>query len=193
MKDDGHLALGLFFGTITFYHLSEFVLACTYNPSTVSIDSFLANQGSYMGAMLFGMSEYFIGHTFFPASKGWRACRFIGLAGVLFGEFFRKGALIQAGSNFTHKISDGEKRSSHTLVTTGLYSISRHPGYFGWFYWSISTQVLLCNPISTILYSIASWKFFQDRIPYEEYHLCRFFQDYPAYRDRVPTRIPFIP
>lgn len=30
----------------------------------------------------------------------------------------------------------------------------RHPGYLGWFMWSISTQVLLANPICTGLFSL---------------------------------------
>jgi protein-S-isoprenylcysteine O-methyltransferase len=54
--------------------------------------------------------------------------------------------------------------------------------------------VLLCNPISTMLFARISWQFFHDRIPYEELHLERFFgKDYVDYRQRVPTRIPFIP
>ena len=53
-------------------------------------------------------------------------------------------------------------------------------------------QVLLCNPLATAAFSYVSWRFFSDRIPYEEHFLCRYFPDYPAYRQRVPTRIPFI-
>jgi protein-S-isoprenylcysteine O-methyltransferase len=66
-------------------------------------------------------------------------------------------------------------------------------GYFGWFCWSISTQILLCNPLATVAFAYVSWRFFHSRIPYEEFHLARFFPEYEAYRRRVPTRIPFIP
>ena len=45
-----------------------------------------------------------------------------------------------------------------------------------------------------MLFARISWQFFHDRIPYEELHLERFFgKDYVDYRQRVPTRIPFIP
>src|SRR4051812_31669288 len=44
----------------------------------------------------------------------------------------------------------------------------RHPSYVGWFYWSVGTQLLLCNPLCTVLYGLAAWAFFKDRIPYEE-------------------------
>jgi len=58
------------------------------------------------------------------------------------------------------------KADDHTLVTSGIYSIWRHPSYFGWFWWSVFTQVVLANPISIIGYTLASWYFFADRIPY---------------------------
>jgi protein-S-isoprenylcysteine O-methyltransferase Ste14 len=42
-------------------------------------------------------------------------------------------------------------------------------------------------------FAYVSFKFFKDRIRYEEYFLCQYFPDYPEYRKRVPTRIPGIP
>ena len=30
----------------------------------------------------------------------------------------------------------------------------RHPGYFGWIVWAVGTQVLLLNPICSILFAI---------------------------------------
>lgn len=47
----------------------------------------------------------------------------------------------------------------------------RHPAYFGWFWWSIGTQMLLCNPVCIVVYAAASWRFFSQRIPFEE--VCR--------------------
>ena len=52
------------------------------------------------------------------------------------------------------------------LVTHGIYSLSRHPSYAGWFYWSIGTQLLMCNPVCTLGYAYASWKFFEERSVY---------------------------
>ena len=60
----------------------------------------------------------------------------------------------------------------HELVTTGIYKHLRHPAYFGWFWWSVSTQVLLGNPLCTCAYAYASWKFFESRIYHEERYLC---------------------
>lgn len=37
------------------------------------------------------------------------------------------------------------------LYFVALCSISRHPSYMGWFWWSIGTQLLLCNPVVCLL------------------------------------------
>ncbi len=51
---------------------------------------------------------------------------------------------------------------------------------------------MLCNPICAVVYAVASWKFFDERIEEEERHLIRFFgDDYIDYILKVPTRIPF--
>eukprot|EP00959_Pyramimonas_sp_CCMP1952_P287876 6020263-Pyramimonas_sp.AAC.3 len=101
--------------------------------------------------------------------------------------------IITAGRSFTHDI---KHRQTHAgvLVTNGIYTHVRHPGYLGWFIWSIATQVLLLNPLSLVLFTIVSWRFFSDRIPYEEYLLVEIFgKAYEEYRTRTRTWIPFIP
>lgn len=60
---------------------------------------------------------------------------------------------IQAGPAFTHRIKSN-KRPGHNMVTSGMYTYLRHPGYFGWFLWSVGTQVLLCNPMSAVGFAI---------------------------------------
>jgi protein-S-isoprenylcysteine O-methyltransferase len=39
--------------------------------------------------------------------------------------------MLSCGSNFSHTIME-EKDEEHKLVTNGIYSILRHPSYFGW-------------------------------------------------------------
>ena len=72
-------------------------------------------------------------------------------------------------------------------------SVLRHPAYFGWFYWSIGTQLLLCNPICCVAYGVASWSFFRKRIPYEERLLLSFYPEkYPDYSRKTIIGIPFV-
>ncbi|KNC73557.1 hypothetical protein, variant, partial [Sphaeroforma arctica JP610] len=152
---------------------------------------FLINQSKEYGiAMAVGWTEYLVEVYFFPGLKSaW--IRYLGLLMVAAGQTLRTTAMWTAGSNFTHIVQDN-KRATHVLVTDGVYRFSRHPGYCGWFWWSVGTQVLLCNPVSTVLYALASYKFFVDRIEIEEEYLMEFFDGYKAYKQQVSTGIPFI-
>jgi len=121
--------------------------------------------------------------------------------------------MIEASSNFSHQIAT-EKKLTHELVTSGVYSLVRHPSYFGFFWWSVGTQIFLANPLSTVVFVAVLWRFFSYRIQYspmpslqsfrvsgsvlirvrrEEGLLVDFFGDeYVDYRKRVGVWIPFI-
>ena len=105
-------------------------------------------------------------------------------------------------------------------MTCGVYSAMRHPGYAGWALWALGTQILLCNPVCTVLFAIVVricrgptavyfrvqwitsrlhlpsqiWNFFARRIALEERLLLRFFGDaYLRYRERTWSGIPGVP
>ncbi|KAK6726584.1 hypothetical protein RB195_004735 [Necator americanus] len=116
----------------------------------------------------------------------------LGFLMCLCGETLRKLAMIHAGSGFTHRLALS-KRPDHRLVTTGIYAYLRHPGYTGWFMWSIGTQVILCNPICLCAYAYVSWHFFNERIYDEERDLINFFgQQYVNYRRDVWVGVPYV-
>eukprot|EP01136_Pigoraptor_vietnamica_P000146 Opistho-1_new@25083 len=164
-----------------------------FNLQKLSLDSFLLNHSfEYKAAAVFCCTEYAIESLFFPTWKHHPWVSAVGLAVVLFGEFVRKLAMFTARSNFSHIIAD-DKRKGHELVTIGIYGRLRHPSYFGWFWWSIGTQILLCNPVSLVGFAVASWRFFRERIAYEEETLIEFFGDsYKTCRSKVGTGIPYI-
>ena len=185
--------LGFYVMILTFFHLSEYVTTAIYNPNTVSLDSFLLNHSKeYSIAAIASWIEYSVELYLFPSLK---SCWFIAVVGILLsvsGEALRKFAMFTAGSNFTHNVQF-YKRHHHTLVTTGIYKFFRHPSYVGWFYWSMGTQLVLCNPICCLAYVIASWNFFKERIETEEELLIHFFgQEYLDYQKRVSSGLPFI-
>lgn len=54
-------------------------------------------------------------------------------------------------------------------------------------------QVMLCNPVCIAGYTMASWRFFRERIEEEELSLLHFFgEDYLEYKKKVGTGLPFI-
>lgn len=57
----------------------------------------------------------------------------------------------------------------------------------------VCRQVLLCNPICVVGYTLASWRFFRERIEEEEITLIHFFgEEYLEYKRKVPSGLPFI-
>ncbi|CAI5998755.1 unnamed protein product [Closterium sp. NIES-65] len=136
----------------------------------------------YLLAMAAALTEYALETALFPAFKRrlWPVA-WVGGALLLAGEAVRKAAMVTAGRSFTHDIQT-EKRREHRLVTHGLYRWVWHPGYTGWFMWSIATQLLLVNPLCTLAFALVSWRFFAVRIP----HPLRVLPA-PAHRSQVPA------
>lgn len=183
--------LQMFFA-IFFFHISEFVLAIAiHGTAKVTVKSLLISK-HYMLAMFFSLVEYIIEIYFFPGLKEHWWISNTGLALVVVGEILRKLAILTAGRAFTHLIRTRHEEN-HKLVTHGVYRFVRHPSYTGFFIWSVGTQVMLCNPVSTVAFAFVVWGFFSKRIPYEEHFLRRFFgSEYEDYVRRVPSGVPFV-
>ncbi|KAM6924554.1 protein-S-isoprenylcysteine O-methyltransferase [Xenentodon cancila] len=184
---------GWYMCSLSFFHYSEYLVTAIINPRSLSLDSFLLNHSvEYTLAAVSSWVEFTVEKLMVPELKQMKWLSVAGLLMVLCGEGLRKAAMLTAGSNFNH-IVQNEKAQSHVLVTSGVYAFFRHPSYVGWFYWSTGTQVMLCNPVCIVGYTIASWRFFRERIEEEELSLIHFFaEDYVEYKKRVPTGLPFI-
>lgn len=178
---------------LSFFHFLEFFTTAYCQPSNVNYDSFVVNHSKdYTIAAIASWIEFWIETLLFGKYKRSFFIMFIGYIMLLGGQIIRSIAMYSCGSNFSHTIME-ERDEEHKLVTQGIYSILRHPSYFGWFYWSIGTQVFLCNPICTVLYTFASWTFFSNRIPYEESLLLKFYKhQYDDYMKQTIIGIPFI-
>lgn len=185
---------GWYLASLSLFHLSEYVVVAIYSPDKLSLDSFLLNHSvEYQIAAIASWTEFALELWLLPQMKSIFIFSFFGLLMMIGGEALRKLAMITAESNFTHIIQT-RKDKNHVLVTYGIYSICRHPGYAGWFWWSIGTQVTLINPVCLVGYIWASWKFFDERIHDEEITLIHFFGDeYLEYQKRVPASgVPFV-
>lgn len=184
--------LSQMFVAIIFFHVSEYILAVgIHGKANVTLKSLLISK-NYLVAMMFSLLEYFIEIVLFPGLKEHWWVSNSGLAMVIMGEIIRKMAIITAGQAFTHLIRTCPSEH-HQLVTSGIYRVVRHPGYSGFFIWSVGTQIMLCNPISTIAFALVVWRFFEQRIPYEEFFLRQFFgSQYVEYAGRVHSGVPFV-
>jgi len=187
----------VYFFLLVLFHMSEYLLTAAFRPDTLGFDNFLLNHSlPYQVCVLAAWLEYWLEYGFagswWPGGKQWGALNTLGLCLCLLGLCTRSLGMATASTNFSHKIED-EKRPEHRLVTHGIYAWLRHPAYFGFFWWSVGTQVLLANPVCVVAYTLATWHFFFDRIPHEEELLVGFFGDeYHAYRKRTHIGIPLI-
>lgn len=184
---------GLYAACLSLFHLWEFCYVSLFHPDELSFDSFLLNHSrAYTMAFVAAMVEYWIERLLFPSMKGQIITLLLGTLLVVGGLIIRIVAMYTAGRHFHHYIRD-QKEEGHDLVTHGIYKYLRHPSYFGWFWYSVGTQILLANPICTCGYAYVSYLFFSDRIEAEEATLIQFFGDnYKRYRERTMVGIPFI-
>ncbi|KAI0702866.1 protein-s-isoprenylcysteine O-methyltransferase [Cytidiella melzeri] len=185
--------LGFFIAAWAAFHWGEFAVTAGWNREKCSVDSFLLENGAhYHLAHSFAVLEYTLTVWVKPSLKSYSHVSTAGIALVLLGQMLRSTAMIQAATSFSHTIAQ-HKLDNHILVKHGIYSWCRHPSYAGFFYWALGTQLVLQNPLSFVVYLAVLWRFFSQRIEFEERGLVRFFgQEYIDYRSSVGTKIPFI-
>lgn len=173
-----------FAAALSLFHFLEFWTTARYNTKAAQVSSFLLNQNgsAYTIAHAAAMTESLIScllatyppSTFLPdfltpwtlpALPAWVSTLTLttGLLLVPLGQLVRSLAMVQAGGNFNH-IVQARKASSHELVTSGVYSLSRHPSYFGFFWWGLGTQLVLGNVVCFVGYAGVLWVFFKRRI-----------------------------
>ncbi|XP_041377865.1 protein-S-isoprenylcysteine O-methyltransferase-like [Gigantopelta aegis] len=192
-SDKSWLHFGWYLTALAFFHWSEYYTTAVTNPKSLTLSSYLLDHSlAYQLAAVSSWFEFFVEWYFFPGLKQLRWVSCFGLVLVIGGEILRKCSMVTASTNFNHYIQH-IKKPDHMLVTSGVYSFSRHPSYVGWFYWSVGTQIILCNPICLVAYTVVSWRFFNERIFEEEITLLNFFgKEYVSYQRKVGTGLPFI-
>lgn len=186
-------SFGIYLALLSLFHFSEFMAIAVCNPKSLSTDSFVINHSlQYTIAAMSSWIEFFLESHFFPQLKEFKLFWIVGAMVCIAGEVLRKLAMVTASNNFTHLVQF-DRSPEHKLIRHGIYSVMRHPSYVGWFWWSIGTQIVMANPVCAVLYTLASWMFFKDRIFVEEITLINFFgHEYIAYKKEVPTGLPYI-
>ncbi|AQZ16712.1 STE14 (YDR410C) [Zygosaccharomyces parabailii] len=192
-------AFSVYMASLALFHFLEYYTTAKYNPKQVSEDSFLLNNGiEYLLCHSIAILECFLEYVFLPRWK--TDCKStshlvvisLGYFFMIMGQMARTLAMCTAGGSFSHTVKTN-RGEDHILIKQGIYKWIRHPSYFGFFWWAIGTQMILLNPISLVLFATVLWKFFRQRIKFEESYLLQFFgREYYEYRESVPALIPFI-
>ena len=183
--------LFVFLGFLAFFHVSEYALVWVFNPSELSRDSWLISK-PYCLAMSLAVFEYLAESALFPSAKGSDLIGWTGAGMMVVGEGLRKSAILTAKSSFTLQIRT-RRDPSERVVDHGVYRYCRHPGYLGWMMWCLGSQIFLKNPICFVIFAFWSWRFFAERIPYEEDLLLDMFGlEYRKYAQRTRVWIPFV-
>lgn len=187
-----------FLASLCVFHFLEFYTTALTNTASARVSSFLlsSNGSAYTIAHTAAFVECILIHSFWPYSFLSTSLHTIlltsGILLIILGQTIRAIAMIQAGRNFSHLVAH-TKRTEHQLVTSGLYSVLRHPSYFGYFWWAIGTQLACGNVVCLAGYAGVLWLFFSRRIEGEEELLVKFFgQEYVGFRERTWVGIPGI-
>ncbi|KAG5365529.1 Protein-S-isoprenylcysteine O-methyltransferase [Yarrowia sp. C11] len=185
--------LPLYLASLALFHFLEYYITARYNTPKVSYESYLFRNGTaYHVAHVVSLAESLLEYYFFPNLQNHTQVRVIsacGIAVMIVGQLARSLAMIHGATNFSHRIVQ-RKTEQHTLVTTGIYSLIRHPSYFGFFYWALGTQMLLFNSVGFAAFFVVLWSFFRERISFEEQFLVTFFgEEYENYRNKVGSGI----
>ncbi|KAL4789960.1 Isoprenylcysteine carboxyl methyltransferase family-domain-containing protein [Aspergillus venezuelensis] len=202
---EGHYLwrLPFFIASLALFHFLEYWTTAAYNTRVADISAFLlssngwAYNAAHISAAVECLVAYFVcsRESYFEITGpvyGIKIQVILGLFLMALGQIVRSLAMAQAGSNFNHTVQV-ERKEGHTLVTHGVYSVFRHPSYFGFFWWGLGTQLVLGNVVCLLGYAVVLWRFFSQRIQREEKFLIAFFGDeYVAYKKRSVVGIPGI-
>ena len=159
-----------FLAILSIFHFFEFFVTAKYNTRLATPDSFLLTNNGMAYNIAHGLAflETTITHSILPYPSiipvglgPYVLC--IGLTLLILGQFVRSMAMVQAGTNFNHRVQT-HKAHGHELVTSGIYAFLRHPSYFGFFWWGVGSQIILGNGVCCVGYAVVLWKFFHGRI-----------------------------
>ncbi|KAL3261730.1 hypothetical protein ABHI18_003527, partial [Aspergillus niger] len=173
-----------FLSSLSLFHFLEYYTTAAYNTHFATVSAYLLTSNGWAYNIAHGSAilECLLMHTYFTARPvplylpssltSYQVA--VGLLLMVVGQTIRSVAMAQAGSNFNHTVQV-TRREGHVLVTGGVYSVLRHPSYFGFFWWGLGTQLVLGNGVCFVAYAVVLWRFFSGRIWREEKFLVAFF------------------
>ena len=114
----------------------------------------------------------------------------IGICFIVIGISFRAWAVNRLGKFFTATV---QIKEDHNLITSGPYTIVRHPSYSGAFMAIVAGGIVLESVIGFVISVIAMSIAYYVRIGIEEKELIACFgNDYIQYKKRTKMIIPYV-
>lgn len=119
-----------------------------------------------------------------------RAATIIGFIVLWSGILLRNYSIKLLGKHFTPTI---QLQKDHTLITTGPYSVIRHPSYLGALLAFVGIAIFLNSLIGTLFVMVAMMVAYTIRINAEEKALMSLFGSaYTNYQGRTKKIIPYL-
>jgi len=115
--------------------------------------------------------------------------RYAGLALSLVGGVLRVWPMFVLGRRFSGFVAIQEQ---HTLETTGLYRLVRHPSYLGGIVWLVGWMLLFRSGIGLLLVLPAAPLLRSRLVAEEELLASEFGESYAQYRRRSYRLVPFV-
>jgi protein-S-isoprenylcysteine O-methyltransferase Ste14 len=132
------------------------------------------------------MPVYPFAVVFAPRSQ---AIQIVGVAMVVLGLIIAVLARRMLASNWSSHI---DLKKGHELITTGIYSVVRHPIYTGILLMTLGTS-LFKGTVGLLIFFLIMLAFMLFKIKEEEELLMEHFpEEYPGYKRRAKALIPFI-
>lgn len=193
------LPVCIYLVALSLFHFNEFDCSFRYQPSKVTSKSFLVygsgGNWQYWVIQLMTLAECWANYRlqWLGTRKFTVLLTVCGVIMVVAGLSFRRLAMKTCGESFSHYINT-KNFENQVLVTHGVYSVSRHPSYVGFYLIVVGTQLLLQNMVSLLICIVILHVFFKKRIAFEEWFLVNriFGPQYVEYQNRVPILLPFI-
>jgi protein-S-isoprenylcysteine O-methyltransferase Ste14 len=134
-----------------------------------------------------------------PHGRGWALDRhlwlpplvvaFVGAIVAAIGVAFAIWARITIGRNWSGSVT---LKKDHELQTKGPYALVRHPIYTGLYAMCLGTAITF-GEVANVLVFVIAVAIFTFKIRSEETLMCEAFpNEYPSYRERVKSVIPFL-
>lgn len=183
----------MFLLLLCIFHAGEWYVTAAYRPKELAYKSWIINHSvPYTAVQLASAAEFWLEYLLMPWLKGVWLLMMPSTILALASIGIRIVGMAQCGENFDHIVMT-QRKEGHQLVTKGIYAILRHPSYFGFYYWSVASQLLLGNPLMALACAFISRKFFADRIPPEEQVLVNIYgEQYTTFAQCTPILIPFV-